>query len=78
MPIDDQTRDEERPVGPEPDRVTPPAGPDVPEGDALEQATEVAPGRQVHPPAQGVEVPEGDALEQAIEVPLDDDGEDTY
>ena len=78
MPIDDQTRDDERPVGPEPDRDNRPPGPDVPEGDALEQATEVAPGRQVHPPAQGGEVPEGDALEQAIEVPLDDDGEDTY
>lgn len=73
MPIDDQTSDDERPVGPEPDRASPPPDPDVPEADALEQATEVAPGRQVHPRTRGVEVPEGDAWEQAIEVPLDDD-----
>src|ERR687893_17810 len=44
MPIDDQTRDDERPVGPEPDRDNRPPGPDVPEGDALEQASGVARG----------------------------------
>ena len=45
---------------------------DVPENDALEQATEVEDRPEPEPPHLGREVPEADALEQAEEV-LDSD-----
>ncbi|MBW8826455.1 MAG: hypothetical protein JF603_08910 [Acidobacteria bacterium] len=41
---------------------------DVPEADALEQASEVDPGTRVDPPSTDPEVPEADALDQATEV----------
>ena len=72
MATSDEPTDDDRPVVPEPGRAPLPDDPEVPEADALEQATEVAPGPRAHTPTTGVVVPEADAWEQSIEVPLDD------
>lgn len=72
--FDDEGRPaEEQPVVPDPGRGRLPDDPEVPEGDALEQAEEVVAGPRPVRPSRGVEVPEADALDQSIEVPLDDD-----
>src|SRR4051812_37435938 len=46
---------------------------DVPENDALEQATDVEDLPEPAVPNLGREVPEADALEQAVEVPVIDE-----
>jgi hypothetical protein len=50
-----------------------PADPEVPEGDALDQAREVLPGERFVGATRSPEVPEADALEQALEEPFDDE-----
>lgn len=70
---DERQPAEEQPVVPGPGRGRLPDDPEVPEGDALEQAEEVVPASRPGRPARGVEVPEADALDQSIEVPLDDE-----
>jgi hypothetical protein len=72
MARSDEPTDDDRPVVPEPGRAPLPDDPEVPEGDALEQAAEVAAAPRAHMRTRGVEVPEADAWEQSIEVPLDD------
>lgn len=76
MPTSHEPTDDDRPVVPEPDRAPLPDDPAVPEGDALEQAMEVAPGPRAHVSAHSVEVPEADAWEQSIEVPLEENADD--
>jgi hypothetical protein len=62
-------------MGVDPAAVTGYAGvmSDVPENDALEQASEVEDLPEPAPPHLGREVPEADALEQAAEVPVIDE-----
>jgi hypothetical protein len=60
-------------VVPEPERGPLPTDPEVPEGDALEQAEEVTPGPRAGRPSRDPEAPEADAWEQSLEVPFDDD-----
>lgn len=68
------TDDDDRPVGPEPDDVQPPADPEAPEADALEQAAPATPGPRRSEVAVPFEVSEADAIEQAEEVVDDEDG----
>lgn len=76
-PVPDADRlDQERPVTAEPQRVRPPARPDVPEADALDQGDEVLPGPRRIEVARGFEVPDADASDQAIELPVVDEPPD--
>lgn len=74
---DPQDADDDRTVEPEPELGSLPDDPEVPEGDAIEQAEEVVPAGRVDPPTRDVEVPEADAWEQSLEVPFDDDRDDS-
>ncbi len=65
------TTDEE-PVLAEPDRLSPTHDAEAPGPDAVEQASEVSPGRRVSRISDDFEVPEADAIEQATELPAHD------
>lgn len=65
--------EDERPAARPPDGIRPVTSAEVPEADAVEQATEVLPGAATGPVALPAEVSEADALDQAAEVELDPD-----
>lgn len=73
--MDTPTDDERRPVAPEPAAGRPPADPEAPEADALDQAAEAVPGeRRDVEVSVPFEASEADVLDQAAELPDDDDG----
>lgn len=76
--LDADEVDQQRPVAPETARALASDDPGAPEGDVLDQGTEVAPGERAVEPAVAErawreEANEADVWEQSLEVPLDED-----